>query len=366
MATIPDKPNTRTEQYLNRLVTNSGDIPEKPVTNIEQYLAALVEGGGGGGGGDGIPKSATFWGANYDETNNKVGGDLVFYADGSTGRKVSVGEFTSQNTHKLALDGKDEVFVRVAGQTRLKISNSGIDVGANIDMKNSYSTPKRILNLGIPSEGGEAANKSYVDQIAVNYSTVSGNAAPTAATAAQYVGQLYYDTANDDMYYCSAITAQGTTPETYSYTWNTIGGGGGGLDPATTFWGQTAGNGVVNGDMDYSDGTHTASIVKKIGTTGTRATLAFGYSGPVQLGNSTSSNIDISETGGNGRIKLLAPHSSILVRGSSFDFYAQTKITNVKDPTSAQDAATKNYVDTAISSVSTATITNEDWSTLWQ
>ena len=49
------------------------------------------------------------------------------------------------------------------------------------------------------------------------YSVVSGAGAPTTSTAAQYIGQFYYDTTNDDYYYCTAITAQGTTPETYSY-----------------------------------------------------------------------------------------------------------------------------------------------------
>ena len=41
-------------------------------------------------------------------------------------------------------------------------------------------------------------------------------------------------------------------------------------------------------------------------------------------------------------------------------------IANVRDPQLAQDAATKNYVDTAIAGVGVNSITNEDWNTLWQ
>lgn len=59
----------------------------------------------------------------------------------------------------------------------------------------------------------------------VNYRALNGASAPTAATEAKYIGQLYYDTTAGDMYYCSAITPQGTDPETYTYTWVQLGGG---------------------------------------------------------------------------------------------------------------------------------------------
>ena len=48
--------------------------------------------------------------------------------------------------------------------------------------------------------------------------TVIGNGAPTTSTEGN-VGQFYYDTTNDKLYYCKAKTAQGTDPETYVYTW---------------------------------------------------------------------------------------------------------------------------------------------------
>ena len=45
--TIPDEPLTRAEQYLNKIATGSGDTPEQPLTRMEQYLAAIAENGGG-------------------------------------------------------------------------------------------------------------------------------------------------------------------------------------------------------------------------------------------------------------------------------------------------------------------------------
>lgn len=53
----------------------------------------------------------------------------------------------------------------------------------------------------------------------------SGAGAPTTSTAGKYIGQLYLDTTNDDLYYLSVITPQGTDPETYEYTWEAVGGG---------------------------------------------------------------------------------------------------------------------------------------------
>lgn len=230
-------------------------------------------------------------------------------------------------------DGADGAAATIAVGT-----TTTLPAGSSATVTNSGTSSAAVFNFGIP-QGNDGAT-----------STTSGAGAPTTTTEADFVGQFYLDTTNDDMYYCSAITAQGTTPETYSYTWDTIGGGGG-LDPTTTFWGQTANNAVVNGDMTYNDGNnHTASIVKYAGASGSTATLTFGDSGPVQLGNASRSRIDITETSGNGRIKLLTSgnSNSIYVGCSSFDFAAQTKITNVKNPTAAQDAATKNYVDARV------------------
>ena len=49
----PSEPETREEQYLSAIagITSSSDIPEKPLTRVEKYLNKIVENGGGGGGG---------------------------------------------------------------------------------------------------------------------------------------------------------------------------------------------------------------------------------------------------------------------------------------------------------------------------
>ena len=68
-------------------------------------------------------------------------------------------------------------------------------------------------------------------QIKIAGDTQTGASAPTTATSGK-LGNFYLDTTNDDLYYLSAITPQGTTPETYTYTWETVGGGGGGIQNA--------------------------------------------------------------------------------------------------------------------------------------
>lgn len=58
---LPDKPITRTEQYLSNIAGEQTDLPEYPITREEQYLAYIAENGGGGGGGT----------TNYNSLTNK-------------------------------------------------------------------------------------------------------------------------------------------------------------------------------------------------------------------------------------------------------------------------------------------------------
>lgn len=51
---IPDYPENRGEQYLNRIATGEGDIPAYPENRTEQYLDAIARNGGGGSSGGGV------------------------------------------------------------------------------------------------------------------------------------------------------------------------------------------------------------------------------------------------------------------------------------------------------------------------
>ena len=47
---LPEAPQTRTEQYLNAIATDdTSGIPEAPQTRMEQYLDVIANNGGGGG-----------------------------------------------------------------------------------------------------------------------------------------------------------------------------------------------------------------------------------------------------------------------------------------------------------------------------
>lgn len=51
--------------------------------------------------------------------------------------------------------------------------------------------------------------------------TLTGSSAPTTSTAGM-VGQFYINTSTGIAYQCVAVTPQGTTPETYTYTWEEL------------------------------------------------------------------------------------------------------------------------------------------------
>lgn len=94
-----------------------------------------------------------------------------------------------------------------------------------------------ILNKFIKKEDTEQVTTVDVDTIPTNNSNhlitsgavaeavtaLTGSTAPTTSTVG-YVGQHYIDTSTtlNKVYECTAKTAQGTTPETYEYTWTLL------------------------------------------------------------------------------------------------------------------------------------------------
>lgn len=82
--------------------------------------------------------------------------------------------------------------------------------GLTVTVTDEQGTTSASLDLS------NYATQAYVGNTIINYVTKNGNAAPTTSTTAQHVGQLYLDTTNDEMYYCSAISGN-------TYTWEAIG-----------------------------------------------------------------------------------------------------------------------------------------------
>lgn len=112
--------------------------------------------------------------------------------------------------------------VALGRRSRTTASNT-VSVGSGLASDASTYQYRRIINVADPTLAQDAATKNYTDNLTISYSALNGVAAPTTATEGKYIGQLYYDTTNEDMYYLKAIT--GTNPATY--TWDTLGGGGG-------------------------------------------------------------------------------------------------------------------------------------------
>jgi len=146
--------------------------------------------------------------------------------------------------------------VRTGDQT-LSSTKSGIAIGAGSTCLNPnsiaigvYSETSRSgeFNIGASGNGGgwgynssdyrilagvydgqQAHDAATYGQV-ISYSAINGAGAPTTATEGKYVGQLYYDTTNEAMYFLKTIDTT-TTPATY--TWEALGGGGGGGGGAT-------------------------------------------------------------------------------------------------------------------------------------
>lgn len=126
----------------------------------------------------------------------------------------------------------------------------------------------------------------------VNGKVQTSASAPTTATAGT-VGQLLEDTTNGDLYICTAVTAQGTTPETYTYTWEEVGGGAGPTVVQTTGTSTTdvmSQNAATS--MIFNDPAHRTHIV-----IGYNAGVSQPANGLVAIGKSAKSRGDTVSIG---------------------------------------------------------------------
>lgn len=158
----------------------------------------------------GIPTDATFWGASYNATNNMVTGPINFSTSGAG----------VTNQYKISRDGYNlRLDCGLNGAIRFYRENSLIfTIASSIGASNH-----KITSVADPTAAQDAATKNYTDNLAISYAALNGSAAPTTATEGKYVGQLYYDTTNEQLYFLKEI--DDTDPSNVEYTWEAVGGG---------------------------------------------------------------------------------------------------------------------------------------------
>ena len=84
------------------------------------------------------------------------------------------------------------------------------DTWERLDVQPAPTTDQTYNSSSTNAQSGTA--------VAEAVEALTGTSAPTTSTVG-YIGQFYIDTTNKITYQCIAVTAQGTTPETYEYTW---------------------------------------------------------------------------------------------------------------------------------------------------
>jgi hypothetical protein len=147
----------------------------------------------------------------------------------------------------------------------------------------------------------------------------SGAGAPTAL-APEFIGQIYYDTTNDDVYTGYGIG----TGDWYQLTIDVPGGGGNGLRLITDFTIETATDEVTFTNLDINTHQMYIILVKLI-----NPTSASGYTNMFVNGDFTLANYS-SSTGAN--------KANILRVNSNSDTFSTTYLTRFEDDTSSANS----------------------------
>ena len=268
------------------------------------------------------------------------------------------------------------------------ITASGMmDIGTRNTTYGYNSSNYRLLTgLYDPQDDHDAANKEYVDNLAITYAALNGASAPTTATAGTYVGQLYLDTTNDKMYYLASID---DTADPVEYNWSEIGGGPNVVQTVGTSTTDVMSQKAVT-DSLYADGASKWKI--RIGANANPSgdyasaiggnSTASGYSS-LAIGNGTAAGYgsiaihtqsSVSGTGavGIGRGATTTQQGQFDIGAGTFTSYgynnsAYRLLTGLYDGQSDHDAVTVGQLNTAIAGVSgAAEINSTDWSALWQ
>ena len=287
--------------------------------------------------------------------------------------------------------------------------NIGIANGSDTSYGYNSSNYRLITGVYDPQSDHDAATKGYTDSLVINYATLNGSSAPTTSTAGEYVGQLYYDTTNDQMYYLSAID-ETVTPTTY--TWSVIGGssinvvqtvGTSTTDvmsqdattklifPTSAYRTVAIGNNVIANGSNYqvviganarASTAYNYGIAIGAGSTNqysaqslAASAIAIGAASKSEGDNSISLGVYASANAagavaiGRGSLASSAGQFDISATGQSTYGYNGSQyrlLTGLYDAQNDHDAVTLGQMNTAIASVSVNEINSTDWSNLWQ
>lgn len=157
-----------------------------------------------------------------------ITGKKTFSGNIAVNSQIDMGTGSIKYTYNnigLNLNGNDMyLFASSAFQPNGSTNSGRIDLGG----VNRYW--KDIYLAGNLSDGTNSISVANIENKNdyTKLTALSGSAAPTTATVANFVGQFYIDTANNNTYQCTTITEDtSTTPSTFSYTWTAVGGGSG-------------------------------------------------------------------------------------------------------------------------------------------
>lgn len=329
----------------------------------------------------GIPTTATFWGQPYNATSDRVSGDIELAPrtsyirfGSSTGQQRNNYIGADANT-QLRISNQQNISFSASGIIKLEIrhgtSNGDILAWSAIDMSGGQgaSWKHQIKMLAEPTDGTDATTKNYTDNLVINYSALNGASAPTTATEGKYIGQLYYDTTNEQLYFLKEIDDT-TTPVTY--TWEAIGGGSS-VNVVQTLGTSTTDVMSQNAVRDALYQPNTSSSPFRAIQIGDGATYSqMVTSGvPILIGNNATIEVSRGGSGSNVVIGGTATATATAQRSVAIGYGSKTDrqqefsiggtsyindvggirgryLAYVLDPQNDSDGANKRYVDTSI------------------
>ncbi len=324
-----------------------------------------------------------FWALPYNNTQKPQNGSINIFGqnDGSSAitlgsnavarldGQLAIGEATLNNysaTNGIAI-GKSaqclNAYSVAIGKSAKTTRDGEVNFGAGTSGDGFNNTNYRVI--GGVHDGVNAHDAATYGQV-ISYSAINGAGAPTTATEGKYVGQLYYDTTNEAMYFLKAIDTT-TTPT--SYTWEALGGGSSVnvvqttgtsttdvmsqnavtsmvfADPSTTRKIQIGNNSyTISSDgisIGYASSAGSSSAQNCIAI-GPSAIINGGKIGSVALGANSGGNITKS-----GMVDIGSAFTSYGYEGNS----NYRLLTGLYEPQTAHDAATKGYVDNLIATL---------------